>query len=271
MSGLLRLLAVCCVVAQLACGQPKATLSLALAKEHWRLGESLWYRVSITNSGGGSIEIDDPFWFFQNKILDNARQERGAYLVVVDSSGTLVSPSAFPFGMHGETRMWSNDCGNGVSCEKTGFSPVRLARRESLVATPSIEAPLRGNGGHVEAGDVRVPPDGVRESDARGLTAIAESAFKYGDSRFASDSLGRPPHYPGYRILDSLSIPSPGKYRIKAVLRLYDRKPALLAESAWLDFEVFYATGTSRLHIGDSKGVRAPPHEIGRGRGEGNR
>lgn len=228
--GLGRLAPFLLAVGLAGCLKQKVELQLTLPKTKWEVGESLWYRLEIKNVGWKTVEIDDPFWFFQRRILENQKRNHGTYVFVADSSGQVVRPSTIKFGMHGEFDFWTNDCGDGVPCEKTGFRPVRLRRGESLVATPSMESAVRPQGETLEITDARMCPDAnAAKEQCEGWRRSVESFFLNGDPRRISIA-GESKNAKGYRILDTVVLSGPGRYRIKAQMDARDGLPVLSAD-----------------------------------------
>lgn len=234
-ASLLRFLALALGVSAAGCGPPSVELTLTLPKTRWEEGESLWYKLQIKNAGWRTVGIDDPSWFSRLALLDNRQDRRRTYLLVMDSSGHEVRANPQPFGMHGEFRFWTDDCGGGVPCDKRPFRPVTLRHGESLTATPSMEAPLRPHDRNALWGlrDARVAPEGEKltEEQNKALKKLADSLWKYGDPRRLADDdsgAGGVPH--GFRILDTLSLPGPGRYRIKAILNTKHGMPILSAD-----------------------------------------
>lgn len=194
-----------CVVALCGlagCLRPKVELVLTLPKTVWEEGELLWYKLEVKNVGWKAVTIDDPFWAFQHSIVQNQEQGRGTYLLVTDSQGTSARRSRYHVDVHGGPSYWTNDCGGGVPCEKTGFHRIVLKPGQALAATPSIEAQVR-------TASATRPPE-----------VMAQLSPYRGDGRFIDLTQAGRERHEGHRVLDSHSFLGPGRYRIKAVLNL---------------------------------------------------
>lgn len=220
------------VIGLTGCLRPNAELNLTLSKSRWELGESLWYRLEVKNAGWKSIEFEDPFWFHQGRLPDNSRYRHGTFLVVSDSSGRELTPTSLAYGVHGEFDLWANDCGDGVACAEQDNGPIKLKRGQSKVATPSIEAPLRPRRRGAGLADVRACDGAVASpADCARLKGIADGMWKFGDPRRVVDAVvAARDQPPGYRILDTLQFPGPGRYRVKAVLNAREEVPPLSAD-----------------------------------------
>lgn len=210
------------------CGAPRASLSLSLSKQKWEEGEFLWYKLEIRNEGWKALEFYDSFWFDQQRLGTNMRDRANTYFIIRDEKGAEVPNLLAYRGMHGEFVFWANDCGAGLLCSTAEFRPFTLPAHRSLTATPSIERPVQTSG---IWSDARRCERGLSPADCEATKRLADSLAKFGDSRRVADLKAGPVSPPpGHRILDSLTLPGPGKYSIQAVVDLRSPVPPASAE-----------------------------------------
>jgi hypothetical protein len=199
-----------------------------LSKQKWEEGEFLWYKLEIRNEGWKALELYDSFWFDQQRLGTNMRDRANTYFIIRDERGNEVPDLLAYRGIHGEFVFWANDCGAGVLCSTAEFHPFTVHAHRSQIATPSIEKPVQTSG---IWSDARRCERGLSPADCEASKRLADSLAKFGDSRRVADLKEGPGSaLPGYRILDSLAMPGPGKYTIQAVVDSRSPVPPASAE-----------------------------------------
>lgn len=170
------------------------------------------------------------------------RYRNRTYFIVRDERGNEVPNLHANRGFHGELVFWANDCGSGVLCPRREDQAVRVPPRRTLTATPSIERPVQTSG---IWSDVRRCDRRLSAADCQAIKKLADSLAKFGDGRRIADlkeAAASP--LPGHRILDSLTMPGPGKYTIQAVVDLRSAVPPASADEELASPEV--CSGISR-------------------------
>lgn len=214
-------------------------LRLTLAKTKIESGEYLWYRLEATNVGRKPLLLQGEFWHDQN-VLENWTSRRPIRIEIFGPDGEEEPMRKRPWGYHGESKFWANDCGGGRPCE--GFvTPLRkgpwpwsgtylsrpfkeLAPGETWAATPSMVAPIRPkNPDHLDdPGDARALPSIPKDWSPQKVAAmrkwwkeeVERSGYLVGDPGFKGDPKSRPI---GFRVLDLYSFSRPGKYRMRII------------------------------------------------------
>lgn len=231
-------------------------LRLSLAKERWKAGEYLWYRLEAHNTSRKPMQLRDPFWLDQREHEGNLQRRRGVFLDVRREDGLSARWGAEP--LPGDP-FWSNDISNYVHPEILG-----RWQRHYLDLKPRLPKWLfrpvfgwiypwiaKGAVGVVElppGGSFTATPSRFRQGDwpASGIPRIL-----WGTNAAQFVPPTRPPD--GFRIMAGRWL-APGRYTVRAVL---DQSPVLPAASAdeeiellnrmwhegeaspeWIDFEI---------------------------------
>lgn len=213
-------------------------LRLTLAKDRWRVGEYLWYRLEARNTGRRTLQLSDRFWIDQRGLEENLRHGRGVYLDVRREDGR---PASWTAELLPGEPFWSNDL--------HGFTPPEILSRPQEVyfvlesATPKwlFQLLIGWTYRWIAKG-----PVGVVELQP-GKSFIATPS-RYRQGAWASPTVPGilwgapsadfvpPARAPaGFRILAERWL-GPGRYTMRAIL---DEGPTLPAASAEEEIQAF--------------------------------
>ena len=212
-----------------ACRKPQPPvplrLTLSLSRTQWKVGEYIWYRLEAQNVGREPVKIFDRFWQDQAALGKNSRDEMNTFFRVIGPDGRpLPSPTVFRYGVHGQNRIWVNDC-NGKPCRAAEMILRTLAPGQSLAAAPSMIGPINGEL------DGRLPPyrpkgmsDAEYDRAAKWFRNRVEQRDGFGwkalPDRPAVESGPK-----GHRILDEFRFEKPGRYRLQAIFAPFGMHP----------------------------------------------